>query len=101
MTLVEILAWLLIIVPAFPLAATVIFVGHRFWRVSSPSLRERAAIAIRDALVASMAAAIALNIVFGWDWPAIVRLILLAGGMVLVSLPSAWWLFLYARGAFR
>lgn len=101
MKFVEWLAWLLIVVPILPFSAAAVFVWSRFWRYTSPSLRERAIIAIRDWIVASAVAAVALNLVLNLGWPGEVRALLLAGAMILVSVPSAYWLTLYFGGRFR
>lgn len=97
--MVDVIAWALVIVPAIPALAAWILVRHL--RSDSPSLAERALVAIRDWLVASLVAIVALNRIFEWHLPSLVVVLLLGGGMLLVSLPSAWWLYMYQRGAFR
>ena len=99
MTAVDWMVILLIIVPAFPVLATLILVGH--WRVNSMSLHERTVIAVRDAVVASAAAALALWRLDVIELPEGSGLPTLATMMLLVSLPSAYWLLLYFRGSFR
>lgn len=101
MTLTDWIVLMLLIAPILPVTASAIFVRHTPWRTSSPSLMERALIAGRDALVALLAAGMALNRILMWDWPPPVVVMLLGFALLLVSLPSAWWLALYFRGAFR
>ncbi len=90
---------LLVIVPIFPAVASVILVRH--WHTDSPSLRERTVLAIRDWLVASIAAFLALarfDILEppdGWALP------LLAISLLLVGLPSVYWLWLFWSGHFH
>lgn len=97
--MVDAIAWLLIVVPALPLATALILGQHI--RSESPSLAERALIAVRDCLVASMAALLALNRILGWGWPGQVIVLVLGMALILVSVPSAYWLWQYRRGAFR
>ena len=91
----------LIVVPIFPLATVAVLVWCAGWRPNSPSLAERTLLAFRDATVAIVVAALAANRVFGWDWPREIVLLLTASILLLVSLPSAYWLHLYWRGEFR
>ena len=99
MTAVDWMVILLIVVPAFPVLASLILIGH--WRVNSMSLHERTVIALRDALVASAAAGLALARLDVIELPEGSGLPVLATMMLLISLPSAYWLFLYWRGSFR
>jgi hypothetical protein len=98
---IELMVLLLVVVPAFPAVLLAILIHRHAWSSSSPSLRERTLLAVRDWLVASIAATLALNRLLGWSLPLPLVLMLLAVAMLLVSLPSAWWLWLYFRGAFR
>lgn len=95
----DVFAWLLIILPAIPFATVWVLVRHV--RSDSPSLAERSLVAVRDWLVSSMAGMLALNRIFGWGWSVQLVVLILGTAMVLVSLPSAWWLWQYHRGAFR
>jgi hypothetical protein len=89
----------LIVIPVLPALASLVLLGH--WRTDSVTLHERAVIAVRDWLVASIVALLSLNALLEWGWPALVR----AGGLYVallaVSLPSAYWLWLYLWGRFR
>lgn len=97
--MLDVLTWLLLLVPIFPLLALVILAGH--WSVPSPSLHERTLLAGRDWVVASIAGVLALARL-GWiTLPPGTPLLLIAVAMLLVSIPSAYWLLLYWRGAFR
>lgn len=100
MSVIDWMVLMLIVAPAFPALTALILLGH--WnRLESPSLHERTVLAIRDWGVASIAAALAFDrlgfdiVPDGWSLP------LLAVAMLLVSLPSAYWLWLYYRGRFR
>jgi hypothetical protein len=97
----EVMVLLLVVVPALPALLVIILVHHHAWRSGSPSLRERALLAFRDWIVASMAATMALNRLFGWGLPNETIILLLTLALLLVSLPSAFWLWMYWRGAFR
>lgn len=99
MTLVDVETVLLIVTPAFPALAALLLLRH--WRTDSPSLHERTILAVRDWLVASIAALLALSRLGLIELPRGVTLPLLATAMLLVSLPSAYWLWLYFRGRFR
>lgn len=101
MTLVDVEILLLIVVPALPALASLILVWKGGWRDTSPSLRERTLLALRDWLVASAVASIALSRLLSWGWPTDVTLVVLATALLLVSLPSAYWLWLYFTGRFR
>jgi hypothetical protein len=99
---VELMIVLLVVVPAFPALLLAILIHRRVWRSDSPSLRERTLLAFRDWLVASIAATLALRSLGMIELvPRSATLPLLAIAMLLVSLPSAYWLWLYFRGAFR
>lgn len=89
----------LVVLPVFPLAAAWILSRH--YRENSPSLRERAVLAIRDWVVSSIAAVLALSRLEVIELPPGSPIPMLIVAMMLVSLPSVWWLFLYFRGAFR
>lgn len=100
MTVVDWMVLLLVVVPAFP--ALTAFILMRHWnRLESPSLHERTLLAIRDWAVASIAATLALARLGLMSLPTGSALPLLAIAMLLVSLPSAYWLWLYFRGGFR
>jgi hypothetical protein len=100
MTLVDWIVVLLVVVPAFPALTALILLRH--WnRLDSPSLHERTLLAIRDWAVASIAASLALARLGFIHLPNGTALPMLAIAMLLVSLPSAYWLFLYFRGRFR
>lgn len=99
MTLLDWEAWALVVVPILPLMASIVLVRH--WGSASVSLHERTMLALRDTLIASIAAAISVNRLMNLGWDGQTVLVLLAFSLILVSLPSAYWLFLYFRGAFR
>lgn len=100
MTLVDWLVVLLVVVPAFPGLAAIILVRH--WHgTDSPSLHERTLLAVRDWAVASIAAILALARMGFLSLPDGVPILMLAIAMLLVSLPSLYWLSLYWRGKFR
>lgn len=100
MSVVDWMVALLIVVPAFPALTALILLRH--WnRLDSPSLHERTLLALRDWGVASIAAALALSRLGFIHLPQELSLPLLAIAMLLVSLPSAYWLWLYYRGRFR
>ena len=99
--LIDILIVALIVVPIFPLSTVAVLAWHTPWRAGSPSLSERTLLAVRDASVAVVVAALAANRVFGWEWDRAVVLLLTTTILLLVSLPSAYWLLLYSRGGFR
>lgn len=101
MTIVDVEIALLVVVPALPALASLILLAKGGLRDQSPSLRERTLLALRDWLVASDVALIALARLLDWSVPRELLLLMLASGLLLISLPSAWWLFLYYRGAFR
>lgn len=101
MTVIDIEVILLVIVPAFPATALGIMLWRRAWFTDSPSLRERTLIAARDWVVASIAATLALSRLGLIAIPNGSALPLLLTAMLLVSVPSAWWLWLYSRGRFR
>jgi hypothetical protein len=99
-TVIDWLVVLLIVVPAFPALTALILLRH--WnQLHSPSLHERTLLAIRDWAVGSIAAALALSRLGFITLPREWSLPLLAIAMLLVSLPSAYWLALYYRGKFR
>ena len=100
MTVIDWLVVMLIVAPAFPTLTAVILLRH--WNTTeSPSLHERTLLAIRDSLVAGIAAALAMSRLGFIDLPNGSALPMLAIAMLLVSLPSAYWLWLYWRGRFR
>lgn len=99
MTAVDIEVVILAVVWVLPLIASVVLVRH--WSSQSVSLHERTILALRDLLVATLAGAIAVNRILdlGWDGQLVIALLGIA--LILVSLPSGYWLLLYFRGAFR
>lgn len=99
MTIVDWATVLLIVAPTFPALASIILVRH--WSVASTSLHERALLAVRDWVVASIAALLALTRLGFVTLPNGSAVGLLIVAMLLVSLPSAYWLYLYWRGSFR
>lgn len=101
MTLIDWLVALLIVAPLFPALLVGVLVYRRVWTFRSPSLRERALLGFRDWLVASIAALLALQHLGLVSLPHGIALPLLAIAMLLVSIPSAYWLLLYFRGGFR
>lgn len=100
MSVVDWMVVLLVVVPAFPALTALILLRH-WHRLDSPSLHERSLLAIRDWAVASIAATLALARLGIIGLPNDTALPLLATAMLLVSLPSAYWLHLYFRGRFR
>lgn len=99
MTVLDVEVLLLLVVPLLPIAAAYFLV--RGWALNSPSLHERALIAVRDAVIASAVAVLAA-VRLGWiSLPDGVPLLVLTTALLLVSLPSAWWLYLFWRGRFR
>lgn len=101
MAVADVLIFLLIVVPIFPIATFAVLAWHTPWRAGSPSLSERTLLAFRDASVGVVVAVLACNRVFGWGFQRDTVLMLIASLLLLISLPSAYWLLLYARGAFR
>lgn len=99
MTAIDVVLWMLVFTPALPFLATLILMRH--WRIQSMSLRERAVIAVRDWVSASIIAILALRLQLDWQWPQGLSTVLLLCVVVLYSIPSAYWLYLYWRGAFR
>jgi hypothetical protein len=93
------LAVVLIVAPVLPLTAAFLLLRH--WPERSPALHERAILAVRDWVVASLAAILGMSRLDLIALPNGSALILIAVAMLLVSLPSAYWLILYYRGAFR
>jgi len=89
----------LVVLPIAPLAA--VWILSRHFKESSTSLRERAVLAIRDFIVASIAATLALSRLEFITLPTGTAVPMLIFAMLLVSLPSVWWLALYFRGSFR
>ena len=100
MSLVDWMVVLLLVAPAFPSLTALILLRH-WHRFESPSLHERTLLAIRDWAVASIASALAMARLGFISLPHGTALPLLAAAMLLVSLPSAYWLWLYFRGRFR
>ena len=100
MTAVDWMVVLMIVAPVFPALTAFILVRH-WHRMDSPSLHERTILAIRDWGVASIAAYLSLGRLHMLPVPSGVALPLLAIAMLLVSLPSAYWLSLYFRNRFR
>jgi hypothetical protein len=78
-----------------------VLIYRRAWRMRSPSLNERMVLGARDFLVASIAARLALSRLGYWAIEGESALLLLATALLLVSLPSIYWLWLYFRGRFR
>lgn len=101
MTLTDWLVVLLIVAPLFPALLVGVLVYRRVWTFRSPSLRERALLGLRDWLVATIAALLALSRLHIIDLSRDLSIPLLAIAMLLVSIPSLYWLFLYFRGGFR
>lgn len=101
MSVVEFEIAMLVVVPALPALTALILITRGGLREHSPSLRERTVLAIRDWLIASDVALLALNNLLGWGWPTVLALLMLLSGLLLISLPSAYWLWLYYRGSFR
>lgn len=97
----DVLIVLLMIVPIFPVATAGILLWHRSWRHGSPSLSERTMLALRDSTVGVVVALLAANRVFMWNFPREAVLMATAVVLLLVSLPSAYWLWLFMRGSFR
>lgn len=101
MSVIDWMIVLLVVAPAFPALTALILVRH-WHRIESPSLHERTLLAVRDWAVASIAAALALSrLGFVFDLPPGSAIPMLAVALLLVSLPSAYWLWLYFRGSFR
>lgn len=100
MTILDVETFLLIVMPAFPILTTIILIRYAR-RAESPSLRERTLLAVRDSLVAISAAVLAMQRLGIIELPEGVPVLMLATLMLLVSLPSAYWLWLYFRGGFR
>lgn len=100
MTVVDWMVVMLIVAPAFPTLTAMILLRH--WnQTESPSLHERTLLAVRDSGVATIAAVLALSRLGIIDLPREWPLPLLVIAMLLVSLPSSYWLWLYYRGHFR
>jgi hypothetical protein len=96
---VDWLAVVLIAAPILPLTAAFLLLRH--WPERSTALHERAILAIRDWVVASLAAILAMARLDFFTLPNGTALVLIAVAMLLVSIPSAYWVFLYATGRFR
>ena len=101
MAIADVLIVLLIVVPIFPIATFAVLAWHTPWRAGSPSLSERTLLAFRDAAVGVVVAVLAANRTFDWGFERDTVLMLIASVLMLISLPSAYWLALYFRGAFR
>lgn len=97
--MIDVLAWMLVFAPIVPAVTAWMLLRHI--RSESPSLAERALVAVRDWLVSSLCAVVALNRLREWGLPSGLMIGMLAGAMLLVSLPSAWWVYQYQRGRFR
>lgn len=99
--LIDVIVVLLVAAPILPLSVLGVLLWRRAWRTASPSLRERTLLALRDAIVATIACLLALNRLDVINLPREAIVPMLGIAMLLVSLPSAWWLHLYSRQAFR
>jgi hypothetical protein len=95
--MIEALAWALLIVPLLPLGA--LYVLRHHWHTPSLLLRLRLWTTVRDAALGLFIALLAANRLFGWGLSGPGLAIPFAIGMLLVSLPSGWWLVLYWRGS--
>lgn len=98
MTVETLALWALVIVPILPAAASIVLV--RNWRTDSVVLHERTVIAFRDWGAASLAALLALEHLLSWGWPTWLWIATMYTILILASLPSAWWLYLYLSGNF-
>jgi hypothetical protein len=94
--------FVLFVAPIFPLTATLVFIDQGGLVRQAPlSLRERTWLSIRDWLVASMVAVLAGNRIFNWNLPHGPLVAAFFVSMVLVSAPSAIWLYLFLTGKFK
>lgn len=98
MTLELAALWALVIVPILPALASIALVRH--WKEDSVTLHERTIIAFRDWGVGSIAALLSLETLFDWNWPTLLWVMTLYIGLLLMSIPSAYWLYLYLTGHF-
>ena len=96
--IVDALAWVLLIAPVVDWIAVAIL-GYRSHRYPTiRTLRERAIAAIVLSLAATGIAYLAANRLHLVTVPNPTALGLLAGALVLVSVPNAYWLVLFASG---
>lgn len=97
--LVSVVAVILLLAPLLPFVAFLVLVQHL---ASGPlSLRERAGLALRDLLVSSFIAFLAANRLFSLGYSGDLLGLLFAVALLLVSLPSGVWLWLFYTGRFR
>ena len=96
--LVFIVGSVLLVAPILPLLAVMVLGRHL--SSNSLSLRERAGLALRDLVVSSFIAFLAANRLFQLGFHGDALGLLFAGALLLVSLPSGIWLWLYFRGSF-
>lgn len=91
-------AFVLLLAPLLPLLAVLVLARHL---AAGPlSLRERAGLALRDLMVSSFIAFLAANRLFELGFQGDTLALLFAVALLLVSLPSGIWLWLYFRGSF-
>jgi hypothetical protein len=96
--LVSIVAWILLVAPILPLAVAALlspFHGSR-----NTALRERAGVALRDALLSGVIGLLAATYLFGWTLDPIWLFWLTILAYLSISVPSGVWLVLYLRGRF-
>jgi hypothetical protein len=96
--LVNIIAWALLLAPILPL--TVAALLSPFFGSRNIALRERAGIALRDALLSGVIALLAATFLFGWQLDSVLLFWLTVLAYLSISAPSAIWLVLYLRGRF-
>jgi hypothetical protein len=97
----DVLIDLLLVLPVVDWVAAVILVGVSIRNPAILTLRERALDAVIVACVATIVGLLAL-VRYGWLFIANdVAILLLAGALVLSSVPSVFWLFLLGTGRFR
>lgn len=90
---------ILVVVPVFPILTSVLLAQH--WKTDSVTLHERTIVAVRDAGVAAIVALLALRYLIGWDWPPGLTIALFYVALLMVSVPSTYWLWLYFFGHFE
>jgi len=96
--LVNVIAWILLLAPVLPLVVALLL--SPFFGSRNLALRERAGVALRDALLSGVIALLAATYLFGWTLDPVLLFWLTVLAYLSISAPSAIWLTLYLRGRF-
>lgn len=92
----------LMIVVIFDLTASFLLIkGATETDYSITALNERAFVAANQGAAALLLAILGANRIFDWHLPEVVVLLILSAALMIGSLPSMVWLFLYFTGRFR